>query len=394
MNLAHSPEDLAFREEVRAFCASQVPDTLRARVRAGLRPTPKQFREWQDILYRQGWGAPSWPREHGGTGWSPVQLHIFEQETAAADTPPQFHQGLELIGPILFTYGTPAQKAYYLPRILSGEDWWCQGYSEPQAGSDLASLRTRAVREGDHYIVNGQKLWTSYAQVASKMFCLVRTGTETRRQDGISLLLIDMKTPGITVRPIQTLDEQHHVNEVFLDNVRVPVDCLVGQEGRGWGYGKVLLDRERALSATLGVRLSRQVAYVREQAGRTQDGARTLLDNPVFRHKLAQLEIEAMALDAMGLRALADNVAGIDSGPRGSMLKIRWSELLQRATQLWIESLGYAAAGFRAPDGSDPQGGIDAYGPMSAYLHSRVTTIYGGSNEIQRNIIARRALDL
>ena len=394
MTLAQSPEDLAFRDEVRAFCATHVPAALRERVRSGLRPTPSQFRNWQDILHRQGWGAPSWPREFGGTGWSPVQLHIFEQETAAADAPPQFHQGLELIGPILFTYGTAAQKAHYLPRILSGEDWWCQGYSEPQAGSDLASLRTRAVREGDHYVVNGQKLWTSYAQVASMMFCLVRTGTEARRQDGISLLLIDMKTPGITVRPIQTLDEQHHVNEVFLDNVHVPADCLVGEEGRGWGYGKVLLDRERALSANLGVRLTRQVAYVRERASRTPDGDRTLLDNQVFRHKLAQLEIEVMALDAMGLRALADNVAGVDSGPRGSMLKIRWSELLQRATQLWIEALGYEAARFRALDSSDPQADIAAYGPMSAYLHSRVTTIYGGSNEIQRNIIARRALDL
>ena len=394
MTLALHPEDLAFRDEVRAFCAGHVPDALRERVRAGLRPTPAQFRDWQDILYRRGWGAPSWPREYGGTGWSPVQLHIFEQETAAADAPPQFHQGLELIGPILFTYGTEAQKAHYLPRILSGEDWWCQGYSEPQAGSDLASLRTRAVRDGDHYVVNGQKLWTSYAQVASMMFCLVRTGTEARRQDGISLLLIDMRTPGITVRPIQTLDEQHHVNEVFLDNVRVPADCLVGKEGRGWGYGKVLLDRERALSANLGVRLTRQVAYVRERAGQSADGAHSLLDNPVFRHKLAQLEIEVMALDAMGLRALADNVAGVDAGPRGSMLKIRWSELLQRATQLWVEALGYEASRFRTLGAADPAQDITAYGPMSAYLHSRVTTIYGGSNEIQRNIIARRALDL
>jgi alkylation response protein AidB-like acyl-CoA dehydrogenase len=321
-------------------------------------------------------------------------LHIFEQETAAADAPPQFHQGLELIGPILFTYGTEAQKAKYLPRILSGEDWWCQGYSEPQAGSDLAALRTRAVRDGDDYVVNGQKLWTSYAQVANMMFCLVRTSTDARRQDGISLLLIDMQSPGITIRPIKTLDEQNHVNEVFLDNVRVPAECLVGEEGRGWSYGKVLLDRERALSATLGVRLTRQVNYVRERASQTPDGASTLMDAPVFRHKLAQLEIEVMALDAMGLRALADNVAGVDSGPRGSMLKIRWSELLQRATQLWIETLGYEAAQFRAVDSPDPLADIAAYGPMSAYLHSRVTTIYGGSNEIQRNIIARRALDL
>jgi alkylation response protein AidB-like acyl-CoA dehydrogenase len=394
MNLTEQPEALVFRKAVRAFCADHVPPALRERVRSGLRPTPTAFRNWQEILHRQGWGAPSWPRAYGGTGWSPVQLHIFEQETAAADAPPQFHQGLELIGPILFTYGTEAQKTKYLPRILSGEDWWCQGYSEPQAGSDLAALRTRAVREGDDYVVNGQKLWTSYAQVANMMFCLVRTSTDARRQDGISLLLIDMQSPGITIRPIKTLDEQNHVNEVFLDNVRVPVECLVGEEGRGWSYGKVLLDRERALSATLGVRLTRQVNYVRERASQTPDGANTLMDTPVFRHKLAQLEIEVMALDAMGLRALADNVAGVDSGPRGSMLKIRWSELLQRATQLWIETMGYEAAQFRALNCPDPLADIAAYGPMSAYLHSRVTTIYGGSNEIQRNIIARRALDL
>jgi len=394
MSIGSSEEDLAFRLEVRRFCAQNVPSSLRARVRAGLRPTPEEFRNWQDILYKQGWGAPTWPREYGGTGWSPVQFHIFEQETAAADAPPQFHQGLELIGPIIFTYGTAEQKARYLPRILSGEDWWCQGYSEPQAGSDLASLRTRAVRDGDHYIVNGQKLWTSYAYAANRMFCLVRTSDETRKQDGISLLLIDMDTPGITVRPFQTLDEQAHVTEVFLDNVRVPVNHLLGEEGRGWSYGKVLLDRERALTATLGVRLTRQLGYVSERARETIEGDRVLYRNPAFRAKLAQLEIEVQAIDQMGLRMLADNVAGVDTGPRGSMIKLRWSELLQRATELWVETLGYDAMRF-APAGSAP-GTVaqDQSGPMTAYLHSRVTSIYGGANEIQRNIIARRALGL
>lgn len=394
MNLPQDSADQVFRLKVRDFLAAHVPDELRARTRSGLRPTPEAFTNWQKILYTQGWGAPSWPREFGGTGWSPVQLHIFEQESAAADAPPQFHQGLELIGPIIFTYGTPEQKAQYLPRILSGEDWWCQGYSEPQAGSDLASLRTRAVRQGDHYVVNGQKLWTSYAGAATMMFCLVRTDDEGRRQDGISLLLIDMKTPGITVRPIKTLDEQAHVNEVFLDDVRVPVSQLVGEEGKGWSYGKVLLDRERALTATLGARLGRQLGYVRERAMTTPDGSTSLFDNTSFRSKLAQLELEVTALDYMGLRALAANVAGVDSGPRGSMLKIRWSELLQRATELWVETLGYDASCFARVGAASPAGNIERSGPMSAYLHGRVTSIYGGSNEIQRNIIARRALGL
>lgn len=394
MTLDQTEEDRSFRQDVRRFCEQHVPEALRQRVRTGYRATPEGFRQWQGILARQGWGAPTWPREYGGTGWSPVQIHIFEQETAAADAPPQFHQGLELIGPILFTYGTAEQKARYLPGILSGKDWWCQGYSEPQAGSDLAALRTRAVRDGDHYVVTGQKLWTSYAHEASHMFCLVRTSDEVRKQDGISLLLIDMDTPGINVRPFHTLDEQAHVTEVFLDAVRVPVSQLVGEEGKGWSYGKVLLDRERALTAALGVRLARQLEQVREHARQVSDGGLSLYENTAFRAKLAQLEIEVLAIEQMGLRMLADNVAGADTGPRGSMLKLRWSELLQQTTQLWVETQGYDASRF-APAGSAPGTvPLAQSGPMTAYLHSRVTSIYGGSNEIQRNIIARRALGL
>lgn len=394
MRLDASLDDQAFRQEVRRFCAQHLPPDLRDRVRAGHRATPEGFRQWQALLFRHGWGAPTWPREHGGTGWSPLQIHIFEQETAAADAPPQFHQGLELIGPILFTYGTPAQRARYLPRILSGEDWWCQGYSEPQAGSDLAALRTRAVRDGDHYVVTGQKLWTSFAHVANRMFCLVRTSDGAHRQDGISLLLVDMDSPGITVRPFGTLDEQAHVCEVFLDAVRVPVDQLVGEEGRGWGYGKVLLDRERALTANLGVRLARLLDQVRSQALRAPDGDGCLYQDPAFRLKLAQLEIEVLAIEQLGLRMLTDTMAGLDTGPRGSMLKLRWSELLQRATELWVEALGDDAACV-APAGSAPGTvPMDQSGPVTAWLHSRVTSIYGGSNEIQRNIIARRTLGL
>lgn len=395
MILKLSPQEQAFCAEVRAFCAEALTDDIRARVRCGMRPTPEQWVYWQKALHRKGWGAPTWPRDAGGTGWSSRQVYLFEREVAQADGPPQFHQGLELIGPIIHAYGSQELKERYLPRILSFDDWWCQGYSEPGAGSDLASLRTRAERHGDHYVVNGQKLWTSHAQHATMMFCLVRTGREDRKQSGISLLLIDMKTPGIRVRPIRTLDEQHHVNEVFLDDVRVPVGNLVGEEGKGWSYGKVLLDRERSITVPYGPRLLVLLEYVRQRARATPDGDRSLLDSPVFKHKLAQLEIELLALQSMGLRTLADVESGVDSGPRGSIMKIRWSELLQRATELWVEALGPDAAHF-AVEGHEPgeQPALEDCGPMLGYLYARVTSIYGGSNEIQRNIIARRALGL
>ena len=393
MNDQQSDEQQQFRESLREFFRTSIPEGLRTRLRSGLRPTPAEWTEWQKVMHRRGWGAPTWPVEYGGAGWSAEELYIFEQEAARADAPVQFHQGLELIGPILFSYGTREQKERYLPRILSGEDWWCQGYSEPNAGSDLAALRTTAIRQGDHYIVNGQKLWTSFAQAATMMFCLVRTEPGARKQDGISLLLIDMKTPGIRIRPIRTLDEHFHVNEVFMDNVEVPLSGLLGEEGKGWTYGKVLLERERGMTAILGLRLARQLEWIRAQAARTPVDGATLLDDPVFMHKLAQIQIEVIALDAMGQRTVADVMANVDSGYRGSMLKVRWSELLQRATELWVEAIGYEANGFAAVDG----GGEPTYpmpGPVTAYLHGRVTTIYGGANEIQRNIIARRSLGL
>lgn len=392
MNLDDTPADRAFRAEVRAFFADAIPERLRALVRTGVRLEPAEYVAYQKLLAARGWGAPTWPAAHGGTGWSPTQYYIFESESAAADAPQQFHQGLELIGPILFTYGSEAQKRRYLPPIISGDDWWCQGYSEPGAGSDLAALKTRAVRDGDHYVVTGQKIWTSYAHAATRMFCLVRTEVRPRRQEGISLLLIDMKAPGVRVRPIITLDERHHVNEVFLDEVRVPVEYLVGEEGKGWNYGKVLLDRERGLASALGLRLGQYLRVVRQRAATTMAGGRPLLESAPFRDKLAQVEIEMLALEYMGLRTLADTVAGVDSGPRASMLKIRWSELIQRVTELWVEAAGYDAA-FYAPLGGAALPG-DMPFPVASYLHARVTTIYGGANEVQRNIIARRSLGL
>jgi alkylation response protein AidB-like acyl-CoA dehydrogenase len=395
MNLDFTPEEVAFRAEVREFMASHAKPDYKLALRAGQRPIPDDLTEWQQMLAARGWGAPTWPKEFGGTGWTPTQVYIFESEAARADAPIQFHQGLELIGPIIFTYGTPEQKARYLPRIISGEDWWCQGYSEPGAGSDLATLSTRAIRDGDDYVINGQKAWTSYAHVATMMFCLVRTAVEERRQAGISLLLVDMKSPGITIRPVITLDERHHTNEVFLDDVRVQAGNLVGEEGKGWGYGKVLLDRERMVGAASALRIPAQLRGVREAAERITVAGKPLIADPAFASRLAQAEIEALAVESSVMRLLADAAAGVDSGPRGSMLKLRWGDLNQMATELWGEALGYDAAAFEPIDDGNPA----AFPPdmpmtMRGAVYSRVTSIYGGSNEIQRNIIARRSLGL
>jgi alkylation response protein AidB-like acyl-CoA dehydrogenase len=392
MKLELDASDRAFQEEVRAFFADSVPENWRTRVRAGLRLNPEELTAYQKRLAARGWGAPTWPAEYGGTGWSPVQQYIFWKEAADADAPAQFHQGLELIGPIIFTYGSQELKDRYLPRIINADDWWCQGYSEPGAGSDLAALRTRAVRDGDHYVLNGQKAWTSYAHVASHVFVLARTSDEAKRQQGISLLLLDMKTPGITVRPVETMDEKHHTNEMFLDDVRVPVGNLVGEEGRGWEYGKVLLDRERMVTASVAIFLTQTIRGIKEAASRRTIGGVRLIDQPGFRSKLAQFEIEVIALQTMILRLMADANAGVDSGPRGSMVKLRWSQLTQHGTALWIGALGPEAAHF-APLGDT---GVPADMPyaMQGALYARVTSIYGGSSEIQHNIIAQRALRL
>jgi alkylation response protein AidB-like acyl-CoA dehydrogenase len=394
MNLDPDDTECAFRDEVRSFFANPLPASWRARVRAGIRLEPAEYIAYQKSLAARGWGAPTWPLEFGGTGWTATQLYIFESEASRADAPAQFHQGLELIGPILFTYGSAEQKAKYLPRIISADDWWCQGYSEPGAGSDLASLSTRAIREGDSYVITGQKMWTSYAHVASHMFVLARTSVEKRKQSGISLLLVDMATPGITVRPIDSLDERHHVNEVFLDEVRVPAGNLVGEEGNGWSYAKALLDRERGVTAANALRLSQQLRAVREAALRARSGGRPLIEDPSFRAKLAQLEIETISIETTVMRMMAQARTGPDSGPSSSMIKLRWSELLQRVTELWVEALGYDAAAFRPLDEGSLDFPADMPHAVQGALYARVTSIYGGSSEIQRNIIARRWLGL
>lgn len=391
MNLDFDKADLAFRDEVREFFADSIPEEWKTQVRAGLRLKPQDLIAYQKRLAKRGWGAPTWPKEYGGTGWSPTELFIFWSEAARADAPLQFHQGLELIGPIIYTYGSDEQKAYYLPRIINSDDWWCQGYSEPGAGSDLAGLRTRAERDGDHYVLNGQKTWTSYAHVAQQMFVLARTSTETRKQDGISLLLVPVDSEGLRVRPIETMDEKHHTNEVFFDNVRVPVGNRVGEEGLGWTYGKVLLDRERMVAACNAIFLTQMARGIRRAAQR-QLGGVALIDRPIVAAKIGQFEIEVQALQAMVLRLMDEAARGADSGPRGSMVKLRWSQLLQAGISLWVGSIGPEAAHFEALDGGELH--MDMPYAVQAALYSRSTTIYGGSSEIQHNIIARRALGL
>ena len=392
MQMSFTPEEVAFRDEVRSFFSENTPEHTRRRVSGGLMTAEQDIVAWQKLLHARGWGAPSWPKEYGGTGWTPTQLLIFEREAARVDAPVQFPQGIEFIGPILFTYGSEEQKARYLPRILSAEDWWCEGYSEPNAGSDLASLTTRAVRDGDSYVLNGQKTWTSYAHHSNRMFLLARTDPNVPKQAGISLLLLDMDTPGVTVRPIISIDEEHHTNEVFLDNVRVPIDNLVGQEGAGWSYGKALLDRERGMTASLVLRLSEQLRRAREAAEAALTASGRLIDDPRVADRLAQLEIEVAAAEMIVLRSVADATAGADTHGLPSMVKIRWANLVQEITSFWVEAQGYGAAAF-APPAGDRLLASENLGAM-AMLYARVASIYGGSNEVMHNILARGVLGL
>ncbi|APW72748.1 MULTISPECIES: acyl-CoA dehydrogenase family protein [Sphingopyxis] len=397
MDMEFSPEDLAFQKEVRDFIAENYPAELRGKQDEGDELTKEDFLSWHRILYKKGWVAPAWPVEYGGTGWTPTQRFIFSEETARADCIRLMPFGLAMVGPVIYTFGTPEQKARFLPRILSGEDWWCQGYSEPGSGSDLASLRTVAVRDGDEYVVNGQKTWTTMAQYADWGFFLVRTDKDAKQQEGISFLLIDMKSPGITVRPIITLGGEHEVNEVFLEDVRVPVDQRVYEENKGWTCAKFLLAHER--TGIAGVASSKRgVERVKAIARTELDGDRPLLANPFFKRKLAELEIDLTALEFTELRGLAGPNAGKGPGPESSLLKIKGSEIQQRLTELTLEAVGHYGApyfrGFGEGDNEHPIGPDYAHRAAPTYFNMRKTTIYGGSNEIQRNIIAKMVLGL
>ncbi len=398
MDLNYAPADLAFRDTVRAWLAANLPADLQHKVLNHKRLSKDDFVRWHQILAGQGWVAPNWPVEHGGTGWNTVQQHIWQEECAQAGTPPVMPFGVNMVAPVIMAFGNDAQKRHYLPRILSCEDWWCQGYSEPGSGSDLASLKTRAERDGDHYIVNGQKTWTTLAQHADMMFCLVRTDNGVRKQEGISFLLIDMKTPGITVRPIITLDEDHEVNEVFFDKVRVPVTNLIGEENKGWTYAKYLLGHERTGIAAVG-RSKRELGFVKKLALQQKKNGKPLIDDALFSAKLAALEIDLMALEVTVLRVISQEGKRRGPGPEASMLKVMGTEIQQGLTELMLEAVGPQGLpfdlAFLEGEAEHSAAGDDDAAPLAPYYFNyRKTSIYGGSNEIQKNIITQMILGL
>jgi alkylation response protein AidB-like acyl-CoA dehydrogenase len=398
MDIQFSPEEVEFREEVRAFLRDQLPADIAARINQGKSVCKDDQVRWMRILNQKGWLAASWPVEQGGTGWGAVQKHIFDEECSVAGAPRIVPFGVNMVGPVIIKFGTPEQKAHYLPRILNCDDWWCQGYSEPGAGSDLASLKTRAVRDGDHYVVNGQKTWTSTGHMADWMFCLVRTDVEAQQQRGISFLLIDMKTPGITVRPIITLEGGHYVNEVFLDNVRVPVQNLVGRENEGWTCAKYLLTHERTTIAGIGI-ANAMLARLKKIASVEKRNGKPLIEDPGFRAQIADVEIQLMAIGMSNLRILAAARDGGVPGSESSILKIKGTEIRQTITYLLTKAAGpYAVPLLKDELGYDFDGELlhNDYSTTSTcqYLEMRKASVYGGSTEIQKNIIAKMILEL
>ncbi|MFP3891913.1 MAG: acyl-CoA dehydrogenase family protein [Ralstonia sp.] len=396
MDLNYSAADDAFRQEVRGWLQANLPKDIQDKVLNHRRLNRDDFVRWHKALAGKGWSVPHWPVEWGGTGWSPIQKHIWDEECAQIGAPGVLPFGVSMVAPVIMKYGNEAQKRYFLPRIVDCTDWWCQGYSEPGSGSDLASVKTRAVREGDHYIVNGQKTWTTLGQHADMIFCLVRTDPDAKKQEGISFLLIDMKTPGITVRPIIMLDEEHEVNEVFFDNVKVPVQNLIGDENRGWTYAKYLLGHERTGIARVG-HSKRELAFLKRVALQHQKNGKPLLEDPVFGAKVASLEIELMALEITVLRVVSSENAGKGPGPEASLLKIKGTQIQQMLTELMVEAVGPYAQPFDPSylEGEVPQavtGDNDAAPLAPYYFNYRKTSIYGGSNEIQRNIISQMIL--
>ena len=398
MNFDTDPADTAFRAEVRAFLREHLPADMAARTKSGYHFLREDQRYWTRVLNKQGWSGPTWPKEWGGPGWSPVRQFIFEDESFAAGAPPVDTSGFKMIGPIIMRHGSEEMKASYGPRILNGDVFWGQGFSEPNAGSDLGSLSTRAVRDGDDYVINGHKIWTSYVESADVIFMLVKTDPDAR-QRGISLVLVDKNAPGVTIRPIIDIGECHSLNEVFFDNVRTPVTNLVGEEGKGWTYAKQLLDLERAFSAEWP-RNKQNLAHLREMAVKERDNGARLIDTPGFATRLAALEVDLEALEWLTLRALYDKQGG-NQLPVGSLLKVRGSELLQKIGEMQVEALGDRAAYlYGDPYRSDgapvqhPPGPEYAPGVVADYMYRRATTIYGGANEVQRTIIARSFLEL
>ncbi|WP_394730659.1 acyl-CoA dehydrogenase family protein [Altererythrobacter sp. GH1-8] len=397
MDLDFTLEDEAFREEVRTFLAEKLPTRLSEKVRTGKHLTKADMEEWHAILNERGWLAPHWPEKYGGTNWTVMQKFIFETETALAHAPRVVPFGVSMLAPVLIKYGTEEQCQHYLPRILDGTDWWCQGYSEPGAGSDLASLKTQAVRDGDHYIVNGQKTWTTMGQHADWIFCLVRTSNEGKRQEGISFLLIDMTTPGIEVRPIKLLDGDYEVNEVFFTDVKVPVSNLVGEENKGWTYAKYLLTYERTGIAGVGMSMA-ALERLKEVAKTAQRNGKPIGEDPFFAARLAKLEIDMENMKTTNLRVLDAAGRGVPTA-ESSMLKIRGTEIRQEINDLMVRAAGryaqpFVAESFEEGYNGEPIGPSWAGPVASQYFNNRKLSIFGGSNEVQREIITKAILQL
>jgi len=392
MNLNYSREELDFRDEVRSWLNDNLPKDLRTKVLEYQHLDKEELLRWHRILAQKGWVAPAWPVQWGGTGWNAVERYIWEEECALAGAPPTVPFGITMCAQVLLQFGSDAQKKRFLPRIYNGDDFWVQGYSEPGSGSDLASLKTRADRRGDRYIVNGQKIWTTLGHYGDWIFCLVRTDSQaSRNQEGISFLLIDMKTPGITVRPLILLDEAHEVNEVFFDNVEVPVENLVYEENKGWTVAKYLLGHERLNTGRIGAS-KRELLKLRESAAQTLYRGRPLLEDARFRDRFTRVEVELTALEITNMRFVDEMRQTGRIGPEVSMLKIRGTEIQQAITELAMQVLGPRAQAFRPID----YDGFDLFeGSVAArYFNFRKTSIYAGSNEIQRNIFAKMALGL
>ena len=401
MDTTFSTEDTKFQLEVRTFIEENYPKSLRESVNTkrknGEELTRNDLTAWHKVLgAHNGWSAPGWPAKFGGAEFTPTQKYIFEQECARAECQYIIPFGINMCAPVIYTFGNEEQKAQHLPGILSGETFWCQGYSEPGSGSDLASLKTAAVKEGDHYIVNGQKTWTTLAQHADWIFCLVRTNPEAAKpQEGISFLLIDMKTPGISIRPIYLMDGTNEVNEVWFDNVKVPAENLIGTENQGWTYAKFLLAHER--SGIAGVARSKKaIERVKQIAASEMSYGEPLIQDPAFIRKIADAELELTALEYTELRTLAKDSAGKGPGAESSILKIKGTEIQQGLTEIFVEAAGEYALMYPGPHGygsnDKPSGPQHAAESLSSFLNMRKTSIYGGSNEIQKNIISKFVL--
>ena len=398
MDLSFTPEEIAFQKEVREWAAGAIPEDIKARIASGEKLSKSDVERWHKILYAKGWVVPAWPTEYGGTGWTATQRYIFANEMAQAGAPDLPAFGLKMVGPVIYTYGNKEQKNRFLPGTLNGDIWWCQGYSEPGSGSDLASLKTRAVADGDEYVVNGSKIWTSGAHQADWIFCLVRTDDTGKKQDGISFLLIDMKTPGIEISPIIIINGDHTVNQVFFTDVRVPRKNLIGTEGEGWTYAKFLLVNERNGIAQVGGK-KHTLTRIRKLASKTDMHGQRLADDPGYQKRLAETEVALMALEYSELRFLSGQKTDHAPGTEANMMKVAATQLQQSMSELFIEIAGYYSFpydGFRDTKGSNepPVGPIEAGGAMHDFLYGRASTIYGGSNEIQRDVIAKVLLSI